>query len=73
MPFSYATSLSEGAAEGPDDVRPLDSMTWQFYGGTLDPEKFTRENVIFGIAVDPTEDPHDARRTGGPVREPIRR
>jgi putative ABC transport system permease protein len=57
MPFSYATSLSEGAAEGPDDVRPLDAMTWQFYGGTLDPEKFTRENVIFGIAVDPTKIP----------------
>ena len=30
-------------------------MTWQFYGGTLDPEKFTRENVIFGIAVDPSK------------------
>jgi putative ABC transport system permease protein len=55
MPFSYATGLSEGAAAKPDDVRPLDSMTWQFYGGTLDPEKFTRENVIFGIAVEPSK------------------
>jgi putative ABC transport system permease protein len=55
LPFSYATSLSEGAAVKPDDVRPLDSMTWQFYGGTLDPEKFTRENVIFGIAVEPSK------------------
>ena len=55
LPLSYAASLSEGAAEKPDDVRPLDSMTWQFYGGTLDPEKFTRENVIFGIAVEPSK------------------
>ncbi len=55
MPFSYATGLSEGAAAKPDDVRPLDSMTWQFYGGTFDPEKFTRENVIFGIAVEPSK------------------
>jgi putative ABC transport system permease protein len=55
LPFSYAASLSQGAAEKPDDVRPLDSMTWQFFGGTLDPENFTRENVIFGIAVEPAK------------------
>ena len=37
MPFAYAESLSDGAARRPGDVRPIDSMTWQFYGGTLDP------------------------------------
>ena len=28
-------------------------MTWQFYGGTLDPEKRTRENSLFAIATEP--------------------
>lgn len=53
MPFSYADVLSRGAARNPDDIQPMDSMTWQFYGGTLDPQKFTRENIIFGIACEP--------------------
>src|SRR5215210_3902520 len=39
MPVSYAASLAEGAASRPDDVRPTDHMTWQFYGGTIDPNK----------------------------------
>ena len=36
LPYSYASSLSEGAArkDHPEDARPTDSMTWQFYGGT---------------------------------------
>src|SRR5262249_9054484 len=37
MPYAYAASLSEGAAKRPEDVKPDDAMTWQFYGGTLDP------------------------------------
>jgi putative ABC transport system permease protein len=53
MPYPYAQTLSEGAARNPGDVRPLDCMTWQFYGGTVDPEKITRENIVFAIAVDP--------------------
>jgi putative ABC transport system permease protein len=53
LPFSYAEPLSRGAARKPDDIRPDDWMTWQFYGGTLDPTKFTRENIIFGIACNP--------------------
>jgi putative ABC transport system permease protein len=52
MPFAYAPSLSEGAARRPEDVRPDDSMTWQFYGGTLDPARRTRENLIFFFAMD---------------------
>src|SRR5438477_3524098 len=48
MPFSYAQPLSEGAARNPGDIRPIDSMTWQFFGGTLDSgAKPTRENMIF--------------------------
>jgi putative ABC transport system permease protein len=53
MPFSYAATLSEGAARDPGDIRPLDSMTWQFYGGTLDPVNRTPENIIFAFALEP--------------------
>ena len=55
MPFSYSQTLSEGAPRDPDDIRvaPADSMTWQFYGGTLDPKNRTPENNLFAIAMDP--------------------
>jgi putative ABC transport system permease protein len=53
MPFSYAATLGEGAAQKPGDLRPADSMTWQFYGGTIDPQKLTRESIVFGIACEP--------------------
>src|SRR4051794_40045246 len=53
MPITYAPMLAEGAARKPGDVRPTDSMSWQFYGGTLDPKNLTRENLVFAIAVDP--------------------
>lgn len=53
MPYSYAAALSEGAAKRPGDVRPDDAMTWSFYGGTLDPTKRTRENLVFFFAMDP--------------------
>ena len=53
MPFSYADSLSDGAAREAKDVHPLDSMTWQFYGGTVDPAKKTIENMLFAFAMEP--------------------
>jgi putative ABC transport system permease protein len=53
MPFSYAAPLEEGAAQKPGDVRPVDSMTWQFYGGTLDPTNKSWENFMFFFALDP--------------------
>jgi putative ABC transport system permease protein len=53
LPFAYAEPLSRGAARNPGDVQPLDSMTWQFFVGTLDPTKLTRENMVFAIACDP--------------------
>ena len=55
MPFTYARSLSEGAARSPEDIRPTDSMTWQFFGGTLDAGRMTRENLLFAFAMDPTK------------------
>lgn len=53
MPFSYADTLSEGAARRPGDLKPLDAMTWQFYGGTVDRDKSARENLLFALAVEP--------------------
>ena len=53
LPFAYAEPLSRGAARNPGDVQPLDSMTWQFFIGTLDPANLTRENMVFAIACNP--------------------
>lgn len=55
MPFSYALPLSEGAAREPGDIKPKDSMTWQFVGFTTDPEKRTRDNSLFAFAMDPSK------------------
>ena len=53
MPYAYAVPLSDGAAKRPNDARPTDSMTWSFYGGTIDPAKRTRESIVFFFAMDP--------------------
>jgi putative ABC transport system permease protein len=59
MPFAYAATLEQGAArsERPDDVRPADWMTWQFFGGTMDPVKRAREDLVFFFAMDPRKVP----------------
>jgi putative ABC transport system permease protein len=53
MPFAYADPLSQGAARSDSDVRPTDSMTWQFFGGSTDQGERTRENSVFAFAMDP--------------------
>jgi len=53
MPMAYATTLTDAAVRRPGDIHPLDSMTWQFFGGTLDPKSRTRENLVFAIAMQP--------------------
>ncbi|HEV8063085.1 MAG TPA: ABC transporter permease, partial [Gemmataceae bacterium] len=55
MPFSYAQTMEDGAARAGDQgaVKPQDSMTWQFYGGTTDPVNKTRESTVFFFAMDP--------------------
>lgn len=53
MPYAYATQLETGGARNPGDARPTDSMTWQFYGGSLDPKKLERDNLLFAIAMEP--------------------
>jgi putative ABC transport system permease protein len=55
MPFAYESGLARGGARRPGDVVPDDAMTWQFYGGTLDPNKRTRENLIFFFGMDPAK------------------
>jgi len=55
MPFSYGAALADGATRKPGDVKPQDSMTWQFYGGTLDAGKMTRENIVFFFCMDPNK------------------
>jgi len=55
MPFSYARPLSEGAAREPGDIKPMDSMTWQFVGMTTDIQNRTRENSLFAFAMQPAK------------------
>ena len=52
-----------GPPRKPGDVRPTDdSMTWQFYGGTIDPDKRTRENIVFFFGMEPEQAAdHDGR------------
>lgn len=59
MPWAYAATLREGAAREPDDVRPDDWMTWQFYGGSFesDPAKRSIENTVVAIATQPDKVP----------------
>src|SRR5712692_9170386 len=52
MPLSYSGPLSDGAARKEGDVKPKDSMAWQFYFGTLDTDKPTRENMVPLVAMD---------------------
>jgi putative ABC transport system permease protein len=56
MPMSYKDALAEGAASRPGDVKPIDHMTWSFYGGTTD-EKHARESLVFFFCMDPTKLP----------------
>ena len=52
MPFSYAQPLSEGVRNA-DDIKPLDSMTWQYFAGTLDPDDKSPANYLFLCALEP--------------------
>jgi putative ABC transport system permease protein len=52
MPLWYAEPLSHGAARKVGDKEPKDSMAWQFYIGTLDAVKKTRENLVVLVALD---------------------
>ncbi len=55
MPYYYVDKLKDGAArqDHPEDVRPTDWMSWQFFIGTLDKEHQSFRNTLFGLACDP--------------------
>jgi len=57
LPFSYAKSLSEGAADPSDEtaVRPSDYMTWGFFVGSTEPDARKRsfENMFFSFVMEP--------------------
>jgi putative ABC transport system permease protein len=53
MPPSYLRSLGDGAVAKPGDVKPDDYMSWSFYGGTTDPQKMTRESIVFFFCMQP--------------------
>jgi putative ABC transport system permease protein len=53
MPFAYERELSEGSAQNSGDISPTDSMSWQFYGGTIDKSKLTFESIVFFFCMDP--------------------
>jgi putative ABC transport system permease protein len=58
MPLAYETDLAEGAAASAADYKvdpAKDAMTWQFYGGTIDPAKRTRENIVFFFCMEPAK------------------
>src|SRR5947208_4684136 len=64
MPLSYVEPLSHAAARNPGDKEPKDSMAWQFYIGTLDPEKRSRQNLIILVAMDVRKLPTKRQRDG---------
>lgn len=56
MPYAYASRLTEGAFKEEGDYKvdqAKDSMTWAFYGGTLDPTNRTTENSLFFFVMEP--------------------
>lgn len=64
MPLSYAGPLTHGAARRPGDKEPKDSMAWQFYVGSLNAEKKTRDDLIGLIATDVRKLPKKSHKDG---------
>jgi putative ABC transport system permease protein len=53
IPFTYASTLTEGAAREPGDAKPDDSMTWSFYVGSMDLKNRTFNNTLFAFVMEP--------------------
>ncbi|MBC7853362.1 MAG: ABC transporter permease [Pirellulaceae bacterium] len=53
MPLAYSASLRDGAAKEEADVHPIDSMTWQFFGGSMDPARRDPKLRMFAFALQP--------------------
>ncbi len=70
MPPAYEGPLARGGARKEGDVKPDDYMTWQFFGGTIDPANKTRENIVFFFGMDPDKMLLIERdKNGNPVRD----
>lgn len=53
MPFAYASTLENGAAREDSDVKPIDSMTWQFFIGSTEKGQMGFNNFIFAFCMEP--------------------
>lgn len=53
MPRAYSDSLRDGAYKEEGDVHPKDSMTWQFFGGSMDPARRDPKLRMFAFAMQP--------------------
>ncbi len=53
MPFSYAATLENGAAREESDVKPIDSMTWQFFIGSTEKGTMGFNSFIFAFCMEP--------------------
>lgn len=53
LPFSYASTLENGAAREESDVKPMDSMTWQFFIGSVDKTNIGFSTFIFAFCMEP--------------------
>ncbi len=53
MPFSYAATLENGAAREETDVKPIDSMTWQFFIGSTEKGQMAFNSFVFAFCMEP--------------------
>ena len=53
LPFSYASTLEDGAAREESDEKPMDSMTWQFFIGSVDKNVMGFNTFIFAFCMEP--------------------
>jgi len=53
LPFSYASTLENGAAREESDVKPMDSMTWQFFIGSVDKTNIGFSTFVFAFCMEP--------------------
>ena len=53
LPFSYANTLENGAAREESDVKPMDSMTWQLFIGSVDKTNIGFSTFIFAFCMEP--------------------
>jgi putative ABC transport system permease protein len=53
MPFAYSKTLEDGAAREDEDVKPIDSMTWQFFIGTVEKNNIGFKTFVFAFCMEP--------------------